>query len=462
MSPATPLRRRLLRALGPVLASAMLLLPGSAGAVHAADAAIVFGAPTATDTFNQSIVFTVPITTSSQVDRVELRLRFPDSIGPYIVTVDAPAPGARTVHDTLDITGGGHTLPNTVIGATWAAYPSADAAPVVSAPLSFRYVDDRFDWKTVKGDIVAVHWSAGPESFARKALAIGEQAIRDTSALLGVTETQPIDFYIYPDEASFRDALGPGTRENVGGRAVPEIRTLFTFITPAQINDPWVGIVVPHELTHLVFETAVRNPFRSPPRWLNEGLAVYLSQSYDAYDRGLVADAIRSGDLLPLGALGSQFPTEPDKTSLAYAESVSAIDYLVRTKDKTTLVNLVLAYKDGLTDDEAFTKVLGVDLAGFQRAWLDDLGAKTPTRFGPQPEPSGPLPPGWDAPVAGSSPVASGAPPAATPAATAAPAPPADASGSGGDMTLVLLGLVVVAGAMLAGLVLAGRRAAAP
>lgn len=461
MSPATPLRRRLLRVLGPVLASAALLLPFSAAAAHAADPTITLGAPTARDTFNESITFTVPITTSSRLNRVELRLRFPDSIGPFIVTVGTPAPGAQTLHYTLDITGDGHIVPNTVIVATWMAYASADAPPVASAPMTFRYVDDRFAWKTVTGDIVAVHWYSGPESFARKALAIGEQAIRDTSTLLGVTETQPIDFYIYGDEAAFRDALGPGTRENVGGQALPELRTLFTFITPAQINDPWVGIVVPHELTHLVFETAVRNPFRSPPRWLNEGLAVYLSQGYDSSDRGLVADAVRSGDLLPLSALGSQFPTEPDKTSLAYAESVSAIDYLVRTKDKATLVNLVLAYRDGLTDDEAFTRVLGVDVAGFQQGWLASIGAKTPIRFGPQPEPSGPVPPGWDAAVPGDSPSASTAPSASTPGSTAVPSTGGDA-GSGGDMTVVLLAIVVVSASMLAGLVLAGRRAAAP
>src|SRR5262249_58322094 len=107
---------------------------------------------------------------------------------------------------------------------------------------------------------------------------IGEQAIKDTSALLGVTETDPIDFFIYGDEASFRDALGPGTRENVGGQAHADIRTLFALIGPDEIDASWVGIVVPHALPHLVFDTAVHNPYRFPPRWLNEGLARYLSQ----------------------------------------------------------------------------------------------------------------------------------------------------------------------------------------
>ena len=117
-------------------------------------------------------------------------------------------------------------------------------------------------------------------------LKIGEDAVARRPTLLGVTETEPVDFFIYADQAAFHDALGPGTRENVGGQAIAEIRTLFALITPSQIDDAWVGIVIPHELTHLVFDTASSNPYHFPPRWLNEGLAVYLSQGYDASDRG--------------------------------------------------------------------------------------------------------------------------------------------------------------------------------
>ena len=38
--------------------------------------------------------------------------------------------------------------------------------------------------------------------------------------------------------------------------------------------------LVAHELTHLVFDEAAHNPYAYPPRWLNEGLAVYLSGDY--------------------------------------------------------------------------------------------------------------------------------------------------------------------------------------
>ena len=411
------------------------LLPAAPPAV--ADAGISFDHPTSAASYDQSIDLSINLTTDGPIDRVELWLRFPDTIGPYVVLVDDPGGTApRTLHYSLDLTGSGHLVPNTTFTATWAAYPSAQSEPVTSTTQTVHYQDTSEDWRTQVGDIVTVHWYQGDEAFATKALDIGEQAIRATAGLLGVTETEPVDFFIYADDAAFRQALGPGTRENVGGQAHPDIRTLFALITPDEINDPWVGVVIPHELVHLVFDTAVQNPYRFPPRWLNEGLAVYLSEGYTQSDHGLVADAVSSGDLMPLDALSGQFPTEFNLTYLAYAESVSSIDYLVRTYDQDALVTLVKAYKDGLTDDQAFTQALGVDLATFEAGWLADLGAQPPRRYGPQPAPTAP-----------------------PPSAVAAPEPSTTPDSAPALIVLVAILAIAVAGL---GLVLArrGRRAA--
>jgi hypothetical protein len=249
--------------------------------------------------------------------------------------------------------------------------------------------DDRFDWQTVRGDIVRVHWYEGDRAFGERALQIGERAVKDTAELLGVTEEKPVDFFIYADQGAFYDALGPGTRENVGGQANAEIRTLFAHIPPSSIDDPWVENVVPHELVHLVFDTAVANPYHFPPRWLNEGLAVYLSVGYSADDRSAVERAGRDGELTPLDGLAGQFPTSAYKFGLAYSESASSVDFLVRTHGRDALIQLIRSYADGRTDDEAFTAAIGMDVGAFNDAWMADLGAVAPKRHGPQPAPTG-------------------------------------------------------------------------
>jgi hypothetical protein len=435
-----------------VLASLVLSLAPVASAATWAS----FGTPTAKSTYGTGIQFSQPVTIDKPVARVELLLTVADAIGPTVIQLPAPtATGPTVLRHLLDTSGDGHLLPNTPIVARWRLVAADDSIDVEVGPvLRLTYADDRFQWQTEAGALVRVHWYEGTTDFGQRALKIGEDGVRQASDLLGVTESKPVDFYVYADQTAFYDALGPGTRENVGGEADAGIRTLFALIPPSQINDAWVGIVIPHELTHLVFNTAAGNPYHFPPRWLNEGLAVYESQGYDASDRGLVADAVGADTLIPLDGLIGQFPTSADGFFLAYAESVSAVDFMIRTYGSDALVAVIRSYKDGRTDDEAFQKGLGVDTTAFGVAWMADLGAKAPTRYGPQPAAAGPIPSAWLTETGAASPAASGAGgPVATSAGPASPAP----AGSHGDSTVAILAVLGV-GVVFVVLLVAWRR----
>ena len=168
-----------------------------------------------------------------------------------------------------------------------------------------------------------------------------------------------------------------------------------------------------------MFDTAVHNPYRFPPRWLNEGLAVYLSEGYTPGDRGRVEDAAAAAnELIPLVALGGQFPTDSDRTFLAYAEAVSAIDYLVRTKGQDALVALVdrLRRRPDRRRGVHAARSARTSRRSRPAGWTT-WARRSPTQYGPQPAPAGPLPPGWSgpAPTAGSA----ASPGAATPVASA-------------------------------------------
>jgi Peptidase MA superfamily len=419
------------------VATLAALAPPAVTPVLAADP--VFGTPTIDSTFGEGLSLTQPVTLDETPARVEVLVTFSDA-SPLVTELPLPtSTGATTLRHQVSVAADGHLLPNTPVSARWRITPE-DGDPVVGPEVDTVYADDRFDWKTVRGDLVTVHWYEGDPAFGERSLSVGEDAVEKTAELLGVTEDEPIDFFIYAELDAFYDALGPGTRENVGGQANAEIRTLFALVGPSDVG--WDEIVVRHELVHLVFDTAVQNPYHFPPRWLNEGLAVYLSQGYEAGDRSAVESAARAGTLIPLDGLVGQFPTG-DGFFLAYAESVSAVDFFIRTHDQDALVELIGSYADGLTDNEAFEAAIGMDVAEFNSAWLADLGAVVPQRHGPQPAPPGPRPSAWGAP---------GEIPGAT-TQPGAPAPigsldPGTGSGTGGgllgsDATLAL-GLVAL------------------
>ncbi len=380
------------RAAGVVAALAIAFAAVGPAATSVGAATPDFGRPTIDGSFGAEIVATQPVTLDVAPDLVEVLVTTSD--GPPLVA-EAASPGAGSTTLRYSVGGGdGHILPNTPVSVRWRI--TADGVTTLS-PVARTVVDDeRFDWQTLRGDVVRVHWYEGGRAFGERALAIGERAVEETARRFGVTEKDPVDFFIYADNEAFYDALGPGTRENVGGQANADIRTLFAHIGPGSIDDPWVENVVPHELIHLVFDTAVKNPYHFPPRWLNEGLAVYLSVGYEASDRSAVEAAAKATDLIPLDGLAGQFPTSASRFGLAYAESASAVDFLIRTHGEDTMVSLVRSYAEGRTDDEAFEEAIGMDVAAFNDAWLADLGAKEPVKHGPQPPPAGPIPDGWD------------------------------------------------------------------
>lgn len=392
-------------------------------------AGVVFGEPTATSQMGSNLTFSTTFQAADRPSRVELLSHLPSET---VVSVqDADLTQGTGGSWSALVEGTGHVTPNTTFVYRFRAV-TVDGV-TLGPEARYTVVDDRFTWKTKQGAIVRLHWYEGDDAFADRALKIADDAIAGASQLLGVTETEPIDFFIYTSLGPFRDALGPGARENVGGQANLSIRTLFGLIEPSQIGSSWVDVLVTHELTHQVFYTAVSNPYHFPPRWLNEGLAVYQSEGYSAGDRAQVRNAASSGDLMPLDGIAGLFPTTYDRFSLAYAESVSAVDFFIRTYGKATLVTLIRSYAKGVTDNEAFKAAVGEDVAAFSDEWMKDQGASRPQPVGPQPAPTGPIPPDWygqpaQTPVPGTSspPATSSGPatsltPRVTAGATAAP-----------------------------------------
>ena len=442
-------------AIAALLAAAAAVV-GAVPSVRAAGEWAAFGTPTASSTFVDGVTFSQPVTITQEVSRAELLLTFADAIGPTVFEVGGPnGTGSDTLSYVLDPNTNGHLLPNTPLSARWRLTAADDPTDVALGPaVRITYADDRFEWQTEAGDLVKVHWYEGNRAFGARALKVGEDAVEQASELLQVTESDPVDFYVYADQDAFYDVLGPGSRENVGGQANAEIRTMFALIPTSEIDQPWVGIVIPHELTHLVFDTAAKNPYHFPPRWLNEGLAVYESQGYDPGDRADVEGAARAGTLIPLTGLTGQFPTSYDRFSLAYSESVSAVDYLIRTHGRESLVSLIRSYAQGRTDDEAFSDALGQDMTAFGDAWLADLGAAPPTRYGPQSAPPGPIPSAWGGD--------GGQGPGASPGTTGSPGGPGEPpSGGASDSTgllVAVLGVVVAVGVIVLAVIIRRRQ----
>jgi hypothetical protein len=373
-----------------------LLLAGLAAMPAWAAGDVSFDPPRASGAFGQTLTFETTLRSDTEPIRVELLTSLPGDPTQTVVRATVEPAGAGTWHAVVHQAG--HVVPNTTYDYRFRVV-TADGESL--GPLASHRVDDtRVAWQQLRGDGVTVWWDHGDRAFAERALAIAEKALASASELLGVEDLAAVDFFIYSDDREFREALGPGTRENVGGEAHPYIHTLFGLIEPQQVTSDWVEELVVHELTHIVFDEAVHDPYAYPPRWLNEGLAVYLAKGYDDGDRAQIASAARAGSLMPLEGLAWQFPTRAGRFSLAYAESVSAVAHLVETFGQDALVSLITSFADRLTLDEAFVAATGEGFEAFEAGWLTSLGAERPEPLGPRPAEPGPVPGAWASPAA--------------------------------------------------------------
>ena len=419
------------------------------GAQRVGAASPDFGTPSAVSTYGTGVTFTQPYSGPAFAS-AEITLTISGTIP--VLIVDLPAQSSSSLQYTLDATEG-QLLPNMTIDATFdvtLGSGTVEQGPSVHA----TYADTSVNWQTVTAGPVTIHYYSGGSSFAQQLGSIAQQGLTKSASLLGVTEKQPIDFFVYGDQQSFLTAMGPATTDAVGGQAEPDFRTCYAQIDAGDLT--WAQDVIPHELTHVVFADAIANPYHRPLNWLNEGMAVYLSIGYGSSDRSLVARAASGGTLMPLAALTGAFPRITDRFNLAYAEAVSAVDFLVRKYGQADIGKLLSAYRTGATDDEAFKSAIGIDTVAFDTAWLAANGVNSYQSFGPQPAPSGPLPPGWGPAAGGAVPTPSGTGLAG--AATPGPGGPSQptAAAAKRNPTLEALGIAGVLSTIALVLLIAG------
>jgi hypothetical protein len=413
-------------------AFAAMYLAGTATA-----SAVTFGTPSATSKFGTGITFTQPYSGSS-IKSASILLDLPNNdAGPVVASVTTS--GSSTLAYALTLKPGALMAFSPV--AARFEVTLADGTTQDGPEIKIVYADDRFTWKSLTGKVVRLHYVDASASLAKRMLDLADAGVTKGSTLFGVAESAPIDCYVYPDAPSFLAATGvPGT---AGGTVDEPNRLCYDQVSP---GDPtgYAPQVMPHETAHVVFWDGTHNPYHRAPTWVNEGLVQYVSVGYDTESRQNVAQAVKDGTLSSLLGLGVNWPSiDSTRFRLAYSEALSAVDFMIRQYGQPSIAALVKAYAAADTDDEAFKAAFGVDVAGFDAAWQQSLGAHS-TQYGPQPAPTGPLPPGWST---------SGGPNGTNgPTPTSAPGTPSNRSGGSSNQTVfVIAGLMAVVGVALVG-----------
>lgn len=245
-----------------------------------------------------------------------------------------------------------------------------------TAPRQFLYQDERFPWRTKQGGQVTVYYYSGNDDFGQDILDTALRAADRLGRSFGVAGNRPIHIVVYGNNRDFASSLPPNSAEWIGGQAHPDLGLIVTGIQPGSGAAAEIRRVIPHEMSHQLLYQATDNPYGGPPHWLDEGLAVYNQETPDSEFGPMLQQAVRDGALIPVRALNSNFPLDPDQALLSYAESLSVVQFIVKTYGDAKLGKLLTSFKDELSYDEALQATLGVDTDGLDRAWKASLGYK--------------------------------------------------------------------------------------
>jgi tetratricopeptide (TPR) repeat protein len=200
---------------------------------------------------------------------------------------------------------------------------------------------------------------------ADQVIRILEEAYGEIGKSLSYYPDTPITVILYSDQ-QFRDITR--TPSWTGGLFDGKIRipTEGAVSSPAELNR-----VLYHEYTHAIVYALTGGHV---PTWLNEGLALNLEKGDPTAWNPILTEAIRNNRFIPLQALHGPFINMDAATaSLAYAESYSAVKYLI---DRYGMFPIQLLLKD-LSRKRDFAKVfedrLFIPYPEFQAAWQKSL-----------------------------------------------------------------------------------------
>lgn len=244
--------------------------------------------------------------------------------------------------------------------------------------------DDRFEWQTVSGSGIQVHWY-GNRSIGPLLLDAAVAGVERLQNEMGIKLQNTVQFYIYDDYDDMRQAV-LYVQDWAGAVAFDEYNIILMGVPP-NIADTWGVKTVSHELAHLVIGQFGRSCVGGRrPNWLEEGLAVYAEGEPQADVTAAIENGVRDNSFEPLRSLTGPFSAHGTEAGIAYSQSYSVVDFLLNAYTQEQMQQLIQLLAAGEGYDEALTAVYGFNMDGLELAWREAIGLP-PRAIPPTPTP---------------------------------------------------------------------------
>ncbi|MBI1745521.1 MAG: tetratricopeptide repeat protein [Acidobacteria bacterium] len=194
-----------------------------------------------------------------------------------------------------------------------------------------------------------------------------ERAYLELRRTLIDTPPETIDVILYADQTYFDITRSPAWSSAMfDGKIRVPIKGIPAF------NDKLRATLI-HELSHAFIAGTIG---KRCPTWFNEGIAQNIEGRQAKQYQKALADAKRKGNLIPLERLSQSYAgLTSAEAELAYAEALSAIEYLKQVGGPAAVRDVIVHLRDQRSFGESLAEVVRLGPIDFERAWVGSLSA---------------------------------------------------------------------------------------
>ncbi len=226
--------------------------------------------------------------------------------------------------------------------------------------------------QSLYGQHVVAHFPRQAGEQAHIAVGEADELASNLISDLGIRLEGRAEIIICPTHADFERAAGKRMPIWVLGLARPgDNQVLLKTVPPISFRK-----LVRHEIVHLFVGRALGSYTDRAPRWLHEGAAKYYAGDWSGREIGLLADAARTGGLHSIAELET-FPTDPQQSSIAYAESYVLIEHLVSLDPKRELSGFITNLKETEDVGRALRRAYGLSTPEVEAGWRELIARRS-------------------------------------------------------------------------------------
>lgn len=229
------------------------------------------------------------------------------------------------------------------------------------------------DWSVIESDHFLVRYTRSLNT-AKEIQNISENFYSKITDRLGFSISRKIDIWFCESKSEFLLANNAPIQDWASGAAYP-LQARIVILDPSFSENRRIDLnrLVKHEITHVVFGLYLGDNIANVPRWFNEGIAMYMSDDWGYGNYWTILTAVVGNSLLPLYSISEEFPIRAYHARIAYSQSYSIIDFIVKRYGEQALGECVKELANGRLFDEALANATGANIDWIESIWLRQL-----------------------------------------------------------------------------------------